>query len=274
MSFPERYHLPGRPTGAAPAVQDAHRQTEFLLGEELTPFERAMNLQLQIVAANAKNRTPQAGALLAFWARVFAYLADACSLVSLGSYVSCPPLLRAACDCVAAQRSLLAGGFDEYEQWLGSGFGQDRERQALSIELGRFRAGSLLAKDEGLGPLYRLLTDLSMPHFGATVVQTAPDSSVQRLGLVFADGAFHLGWAELIAGGLLTLAAAQLETAAGSGVLPVPEALAGEWQQLKPQLQAAAANPRRCRAEAAGDRFLFHNFRRAATGQPRRLLLG
>src|SRR3989304_4755326 len=162
-AFPERYVLPGRPAAAAPVVQDAYRQTLFLLGGDLAVFERAMNLQLQIVGANARLRTPQAAALFAFWSRTFTHLADACALMGLGSYASCPPLLRTACDSIAAQRSLLADGFAEYEQWLPGAISQDREHVALAIDLGRFRAGSVLAQDQRLGSAYRLLTDLCMP---------------------------------------------------------------------------------------------------------------
>jgi len=60
-SLPERYSLPARPTASA-VVQDAHRQTGFLLGQELATFESAMNLQLRIVAENlAENAIRYAG---------------------------------------------------------------------------------------------------------------------------------------------------------------------------------------------------------------------
>src|SRR3990170_1105243 len=132
-AFPERYALPARPTGEQPAVQDAHRQTHFLLPAELALFEQAMNLQLAVIAAGAKRRSPEAAALLGFWSRTFAYLSDACVLLGRASYASCPPLLRAACDCIAAQRSLIADGFEEYHEWLASALGKDREHAASYI---------------------------------------------------------------------------------------------------------------------------------------------
>ena len=276
-AFPERYDLTQRPTAAPAAVQDAHRQTHFLLGTELALFEQAMNLQIDIVAANAKGasaRSPQAAALLGLWSRVFSYLADACTLMSRGSYASCPPLLRTACDCVAAQRSLLTDQFADYLEWLPAALGQDRQHTALAIELGRFRAGSVLAQDERLGTVYRFLTDLSMPHFGATTLQTAPDSNLQNLRLAFADCAFHLGWAELVLGWLLTLAGAQLETSLGAGLFSISDEARATYEHLQEDLRAAAANPRRCHAEELPDgRRLLHNFRRAGSGAPRRLVL-
>ena len=272
-AFPERYVLPGRPAAIAPVVQDAYRQTLFLLGGDLAVFERAMNLQLQIVAANARLRTPQAAAIFAFWSRTFTCLSDTCSLMGLGSYASCPPLLRTACDCIAAQRSLLADGFAEYEQWLPGAISQDREHVALAIDLGRFRAGSVLAQDQRLGSAYRLLTDLCMPHFGSTALQTAPDSNLQRLAIAFADSAFHLGWAELTAGWLLTLAGAQIETVAGSNIFALNGDLRRETEIAGQEIGAAVANPRRCHVKEVAGRFLFHNFRRTASGAPKRVLL-
>jgi len=272
-AFPERYSLPARPSGAPPSVQDSHRQTAFLLESDLSVFERSMNLQLQIVAANARLRTAPGGAVLSLWSRVFSHLSDACTLMFGGSYVSCPPLLRTACDCIAAQRSLIADGFAEYEAWLGQAVCQDREHAAMAFDLGRYRAGSVLAQHERLGALYRLLTDLSMPHFGSTALLTAPDSSLQKLSLAFGDNTFHLGWAELVAGWLLEISAVQLETVVSSGVVPVDRAVSGEASALAREAASALDNPRRCRAEETGGRYLFRNFRRRASGAPRRVLL-
>src|SRR5712692_6157065 len=257
--FPDRYTLPSRPSGVSPTVQDAYRQTQFLLGPDLALFERAMNLQLVILAANAKLRTSQAGAMFAFWSRTFSHLADACTLLSIGSYVSCAPLLRAACDCIAAQRSMITDDFAEYREWFEVAIRQDREHAATAFDLGRFRAGSVLAEDEQLGGVYRLLTDLSMPHFGATALQTAPDSNLQRLALSFADGSFHLGWSELVSGWLLMLADAQIATLVRSGVFDIDETTLRICESLSRETTTALANTSRCYVEEIDGRFLLHN---------------
>ncbi|MDP2675685.1 MAG: hypothetical protein Q8Q00_12410 [Dehalococcoidia bacterium] len=273
-AFPERYVLPGRPTGEQPAVQDAHRQTHFLLPAELALFEQAMNLQLAIVAAGTKKRSAEAAALLGFWSRTFSYLSDACTLLGRASYASSPPLLRAACDCIAAQRSLIADGFAEYHEWLASALGKDREHAASYIELGRFRAGSVLAQDERLGSAYRFLTDLTMPHFGSTLFQAGPESSQQKLALAIGESAFHLGLAELVSGWLLLLAGAQTEAALSGPFVEPTHPLREEAARLRNQIEEALASPRRCRAEELPDgRRLIHNFRRAVSGAPRRVLL-
>jgi len=273
-AFPERYALPGRPAGDPPSVQDAHRQTHFLLPTDLALFEQAMNLQLSIVAAGAKRRSAEAAALLAFWSRVFSCLSDACVLLGRASYVSCPPLLRAACDCIAAQRSLIADGFEEYHEWLASALGKDREQAASYIDLGRFRAGSVLAQDERLGRAYRFFSDLTMPHFGSTLFQVGPESSQQKLALAIGESAFHLGLAELVSGWLLLLAGAQTEAALDGPFLEPAHPLREEAALVRRQTEEALANPRRCRAEELPDgRRLIHNFRRAVSGAPRRVLL-
>jgi hypothetical protein len=272
-AFPERYALPSRPSAAGPAVQDAYRQTQFLLDADLALFERSMNLQVEVVGANKKTRSPSGTAVLSFWSRVYSHLADVCTLLHTGSYASCPPLLRAACDCVAAQRSLAADDYVEYEEWFASAVAQDREHAALAIDLGRFRAGSVLAQDERLGTVYRLLSDLAMPHFGSTVLQTAPETSLQKLALAFGDNAFHLGWAELTAGWLLTLADAQIQTAVESGVIAVPDDARERYEAVAGDIAAALKNPRRCYVESAGDRFVIHNFRRSPSGAPKRVML-
>lgn len=274
FALPERYELPGPPTAASPAVQDAHRQTRFLLSSDLALFERAMDLQLTAVAAVARRRTPETAALVGFRSRTFSYLSDACVLVTRGAYTSCPPLLRASCDCIAAQRSLLEDGFDEYHEWLASALGTEREHAASYIDLGRYRAGSALAQDERLGSAYRLLTDLAMPHFGSTLFQAGPGSSQQRLLLSIGDNAFHLGWAELTTGWLMLLAGCQVETSLGVGEPKKNGQLEDDAARLGKEIEEALASPSRCRAEELPDgRRLIHNFKRAPSGTPKRVLL-
>ena len=270
FTFPPRYEVPLGASEAAP------REVRFLLGDDLALFERAMNLELRIVADSraGRFRTHALAALLGLWSRSFAYRADACSLVVRGGYQSCVLLLRAACDCIGAERGLHAGGLDEFTAWLGA-IGQSREHAALDIGLGRYRAGSMLAADDRLAAVYRAVTDLSMPHFGSTLLQTAPESDLQKIGIAFADSSFHLGWAQLIIGWLLDLTRAQLETAAAAeDVLAVSGETKAELTNLSSEIEKALGKPDRCRVEELeGGRYLFHNFRRQASGAPRRLLL-
>jgi len=272
--LPEHYSLPQRPQGASPAVLDAHRQTQFLLAADLTLFERAMNLQLRIVAASQKNRTVKMAALLSLWSRVFAYLADASLLVHRGSYISCPPLVRTACDAIAAQRSLLSDAMDEYLQWAAT-IRHNRRYAALEIPLGRFRAGPILAKDQRLGDIYRLVTDLSLPHFGSTTLLVAPETNLQKMPIAFADNAFHLGWAELALGWLLALGYAQLTIALDDNQsFVITDEAKAEYEKLGQEIDTALQDARRCQVEELeGSRYLLHNFRRRSGAAPKKVLL-
>ena len=270
FTFPPQYELPLGPSAGAP------REVRFLLGEDLALFEKGMNLEVRIVAASraARYRTHALAALMGLWSRSFAYRADACSLALRGAYASSIPLLRAACDCIGAQRGLASGGMDEFTAWLAA-MAQSREHSALDIGLGRYRAGSVLAADDRLGALYRALTELSMTHFGSTLLQVAPESDLQKISITFADSSFHLGWAQLVAGWLLVLVQAQLETAlAAEDVFGAPPEAKDELAGLFSGIENALGKPDRCRMEELGEgRYLLHNFRRQPGAAPRRLLL-
>jgi hypothetical protein len=270
FTFPQRYELPLGPSEGAP------REARFLLGEELALFEKGMNLELRIVTDSraGRYRTHALAALLGLWSRSFHYRADACSLMLRGRCVSCIPLLRAACDCIGAQRGLVSGEMDKFTAWLAD-MTQSREHAALDIGLGRYRSGSELAGDDRLAALYRALSDLSMTHFGSTLLQVAPESDLQKIGIGFGDSSFHLGWGQLIGGWLLALVGAQLHTAVAAGdVFAVSPEAKEELTGLSAEVEKALAKPDRCWVEDVGDgRYLFHNVRRQPGTAPRRLLL-
>ena len=268
--LPEEYRLPSKVAGGG----DAFRQTSFLLGDELALFERQLNLQLEVLAANRKLRGAQGVALYTLWSRAFSHLADACSLMCGGSYVSCFPLLRVALDTIAVERSLAADGFAEYEEWFAGGISQDRKRAAVAFDIGRSKGASTVIGDERLDVCYRLLMHLSLPHFGTTALLTAPEAGLQRLAPGFDDRAFHLGLAQLASGWLLLLADEQVRAAIGSGVLEVEEELAERIGAVGSEVSGVLQDNRRCYVEDADGRFVLHNFRRAASGQPKRVVLG
>jgi hypothetical protein len=234
-----------------------------------------MNLEIGIVMASrgTRYRTEALAALLGLWSRSFAYRADACSLIVRGGYVSSIPLLRVACDCIGAQRGL-AIDHTEFTQWLET-MGQSPEHGALDVGLGRYRAGSVLAGDDRLGALYRAATDLSMTHFGPTLLQVAPESDSRKLSIAFADSSFHLAWAQVLIGWLLVLIQAQLETALAAGnVFAAPPEAKDDLTDLALQIEEALAKTDRCRLEELADgRYLLRNFRRQPGEAPRRFLL-
>jgi hypothetical protein len=212
--------------------------------------------------------------MFALWSRVYSQLEDACVLALQGSYGSCLPVLRSACDCVAIELALCQDGFGVYIEWFAGAVSQDRDRAALAFDIGRTRAGSIYADDPELGALFRVLTDLSMPHFGTTAFLSGPESSLQKISVAFADRAFHYGWAQLVYGWMLRLAAAQTRALLECGVLETGEEDASAARELLAATTTLLADPARCRVEDAGRGFVFHNFRRTASGQPKRVVLG
>jgi hypothetical protein len=258
---------------APAAVQDAFRQTSFVLGDDLALFERAMSLQLQIVAENAKVRGVNAAAWFTLWSRAFSHLADCCELMTRGSYASCATLLRIALETIAVEKALARDGPGFYEEWFADAVSLDKASAALVVRRGMSKAASVLVEDERLGALYRLLMEVSMPHFGSSLLLAAPDVSLQKAPLAFADGAFHLGWAELVSGWLQMLAGEQIGAVRESGVFELSEALSAEAHEVREAIRKALETGRRCRVEDDGGRWVFHNWRRAASGQPKRLAL-
>lgn len=280
IPFPERYELPDRPEDPAPAVQDAYRQTQSLLGHDLDLFERLMNLQLRIVrdSSPSRYRSHPYAALIGLWSRTFLYTADACTLVTRGAYASCLPLLRAACESVAAQDQLRREEMDQFLGWLAATLKPHKVHKALEVELGSYFAGETLASDERLRSIYRLASDLGRPNFGATLLQVGPESNRQRLALTFGDRAFHLGWAELVLGWLLALAERQLYVAlAAEGTFALSDDARATYGSLAAEVDAALGRADRCRLDEVEEenfkRYLVHNFRRSSGSAPRKVLL-
>ncbi|HZP25852.1 MAG TPA: hypothetical protein VFB90_02275 [Dehalococcoidia bacterium] len=269
VHFPGGYELPPRPVSGPAAIQDAYRQSQFLLGKDLQLLERLLNTQLTLAHQAARSREPASRGVLSLWARVYGYLADGCSLLLQAGYPSCPPLAVAASDCVAAQRRILAQPAP-YADWLAGAVAQDPGHAALAIARS---SGGALALDGELGVVQRLARLLFSPDFGATLLLTGAESGSQRLSLSFAEGTFHLGWAELIAGWLLSLAGEQLSLVLDCQLFAFSDELRAEVSPLLELVNAALASPNRCRADEVGGRFLFHNMRRGPAATPRRLLL-
>jgi hypothetical protein len=280
IPFPESYTLPRLANDAPKAEQDAYRQTQFLLGADLRLFEEGMALQLRIVrdASPSAFRTHPYAALMGLWSRTFLAFGDASLLCLRGSYASCAPLARAACELIAAQHQLHAGEMGEFLAWLADNLRPNEEHRAFEFGLGRYFAGGTLAGDERLRAVYRPASDLGRPNFGATLLLVGPESNNVRLALNFADSAFHYGWAEIVLGWLLSLCERQLAVAVhAKGVFPIHEDVHRAYGDIARRVEQALAKGDRCRIEevAEGDykRYLVSNFRRAPSGAPKKVLL-
>ena len=280
IQSPDKYVLPGRPDGDSAAVADSFRQARFLLGGDLDLFASALNLQLRLVkdAYPSRYRSHALAAIMALWSRAYTSLADGMLLATRGSYAASLPLVRAACELIAAQEALRASEADEHTKWLSQTLLPNETFKAFEFELGRFFAGEVLAADPLLRSIYRPASDLGRPNFGATLLLVGPESNNTRLAIGFADASFHLGWAELVVGWLLALAARQLGVIFDAdGVFPVAPDVRTAYEALQAAITSALAREDRCRVEEVDDggtrRYLVHDFRRSAGGASKKILL-
>jgi hypothetical protein len=276
---PEVYTPPARPPeSAGEQAQDAYRQTRFLLGADLDLLQDLMTLHLGLVKDAYQTRTHAAAAILGLWSRSFTYVSDAALLASRGSYMSVLPLVRTACECIAASEGLRAGEMSMHHEWLANTLTPDERFKAFEFQLGRYFAQEVVISDPVLRAVYRPAADLGRPAFGATLLQTGPESNNVRVAIAFADASFHLGWAEVTFGWLLALATRQLQVVFDAQqIFALSDERRQVYESLRKQVEAALARNDRCRIEEVEDRgdrrYLVHNFRRASGGATKKILL-
>jgi hypothetical protein len=280
-ALPDDYALPGKPDDSAPAAaQDAYRQTQFVLGADLRLFAEGMRQQLGILrdSSHSRFRTHAWAAAIGSWSRAWSAMADACLLVTRGSYASVPNLLRSACELLAAEHQVQHEEMGEYIGWMLAHLAADDQHKAFDVGLGHYFAGSTLAADEGLRLVYRAASDLGRPNFGATLLFVGPESNNLRIALSFADPSFHVALAELELGWLLRLCERALAVAVH---MPDVFAIGGEthaaYADYVRRVDEALARAGRARVEEIEQdgfrRWLLHNFRRQPSGAPKKLLL-
>jgi hypothetical protein len=136
----------------------------------------------------------------------------------------------------------------------------------------------VVINDPVLRGVYRPAADLGRPAFGATLLQTGPESNNVRVAIAFADASFHLGWAEVTFGWLLALATRQLQVVFDAQqIFALSDERRQVYESLRKQVEAALARNDRCRIEEVEDRgdrrYLVHNFRRASGGATKKILL-
>ena len=282
IAFPEQYVLPSKPgESSGTAVQDAFRQTQFVLGADLRLFAEGMNLQLGVLrdSSHSRYRTHAYAAVLSTWSRAYSTLADACLLVTRGSYATVPNLVRSAGELIAAEYQIEREEMGEYVGWLLAHLKPDEQHKAVDVGLGHFFAGTTLAADEHLRLIYRAASDLGRPNFGPTLLQTGPESNNVRLAYSFDDASFHVGWAEIELGWLLRLCERQLTVATHMrDVLNITPETHSAVADYAARVQQSLSSASRARIEEVDDgighkRWLFANFRRQPSGAPKKYLL-
>ena len=268
-----------RPPSGSAGSQDAHRQTTFVLAEQTDLVLAGLELESAIAegASGGKTRNQLVASSLAFWSRSWLARLDALHAIEWGNYVAAMALIRSAADFHAACLAMLAGGVEEWNEWLAEpGIALAPAHHALEFQLHAFRSAEGLMGTPELGAVYRIATDLSLPHFGATILAVASESDPSRVAVTFGDRDFHLGWAELGTGLLQRLGAVALAAAVANArafAFDDPSAAS----MLESRLRTAAVDSRRCRAEHVEidgtPRLIIHDWRRHPGGSAQRILL-
>lgn len=269
----------GKPSLDAEGSADAYRQTTFVLGVAVELLLQGLNLEGAIAQASSdgKHRTQAMASALGLWSRSWLSRLEALHALEWGNYAASVALIRAATDYAAAEVYLLRQDASEWKEWLAQGgIGLAPEQHATEYRLHAFRAAEVLAAHDVLGPIYRAAMDLSMPHFGATLLLAGSDSDPSRVLMTFGDRDFHLGLAELSLGWLLMLSVAELEAAMEhDGVFAIPDR--GVVEAFVSEARKVAANPDWCHIEeteiAFEKRYLVQNWRRKPGAAPKRVLL-
>jgi len=280
MRVPASWALAGKPPELPGDADDAWRQTGFQLGEDLRLLAAGLDLQVRIAGTGytARARTMRMAAQASLWSRALVTASDAAHLTRTGSYQSAAGLVRQATELVAAQAGL-ESDYEAFKRWAHEAYGRHAEARAEEVGVGHYFAGEVIARDEELRRVYRASSDLARPNFGPTALFTANEATHQRYPLIFADRAFHFGWAQLLLGWLLRLDAKQLHLALHAAALfPASDELHAEAVEHVRRVEAQLADDGRCHIEDWTDdegrrRHLLVAFRRQSSDAPRRLLL-
>ncbi len=280
MRVRDGWRLPGKPADLDADAEDAWRQTGFTCGADLRLIEQNLALQARLAATGytptARNMTMAGFASL--WSRALLSTSDTVALTRRGAYQGAFSLLRQAIEFVGAQMAL-GGELDEWRRWTHEAYGRHADTRSIEMGLGHFFGGEAIANDPHLKLIYRACSDLARPNFGPTVLFVANEASHERYPLVFADQAFHIGWAELTLGWTLRAGITQLHTALHlDRHFPASAELRDEIVTHVRDAEAHLDEGARCRAEEWQDeagrrRLLITEFRRQQADAPQRVLL-
>jgi hypothetical protein len=250
-----------------------------VLGEDLEAALAGLNLEGEVAAASAgaKFRTQKTASALGLWSRSWLSRLEALHAVQWGNYQSAIVLVRAAADSCAGMLYLLETGAREWQEWLDDdGIAIAAEQHATQFRLHAFRAAEVLAAHETLGRIYRVSMDLSLSHFGSTLLIAGSGSAPDHVEMSFGDRDFHVALAQLCTGWLLELSGAHLEAA---DRFPDSFGSLGDERTAlwRTSAEVLLSSPQRCRIESIEigpeARYLISNWRREPRSAAKRILL-
>lgn len=267
-----------RPPAGSPSA-DAYRQTSFVLGDDIALVLEGLSIEGAVAnaSAGAKYRSQRMAAALGLWSRAWLCRLQALHAAQWGNYAAAMPLVRAAADLQSAMLATLETGGAEWEDWLESGgVGLAPDVHATELRLHRFRSGETLAAHPVLGPVYGAASDLSLAHFGATVLIAGQGTDASRVVMSFGERDFHAGLAEVVLGWLLQLSTAVVaDLPSRTDTFAVADAEALAAFARKAEARTGARD--RCRIERVEregqSRYLLHNWRARPGDAPKKVLL-
>ena len=206
-----------KPPPDAGGSADAFRQSNFVLGSDIDLVLEGLNAEGSAAEASsgAKFRTQAMASAIGLWSRSWLVRLQALHAIQWGNYAAATPLIRSSADFAAAMLYLLRTGASEWQEWLDAdGIAIAPTEHATQFRLHAFRAAEILAAHDILGPVYRVATDLALPHFGATLLVAGSDSAPDHVSMTFGDRDFHFGLAEIHLGLLFRLGVAHAQAVA------------------------------------------------------------
>lgn len=268
-----------KPPAEATGSADAYRQTGFVLGEDVEAILRGMNLEGEAAqrAAEPKRRTQKMVSALGLWSRSWLTRLEALHALQWGNYAAAVTLVRAAADYQASMLYLLRTNAQEWDEWLADeGIAIAAEEHATEFRMHAFRAAEVLAAHEVLGRVYRMSTDLSLSHFGSTMLFAGAGSAPDHVEMTFGDRDFHFGLAQVMTAWLLELGVALTDALSEHEAVFGPDD-GGALQRWRDGAAKLAGNADRCAVTAIerdGERrYVIVNWRREPRSAPKRLLL-
>lgn len=275
----EQWQLPGKPSDLPADAADAWRQTNFNFAEEIKLLENGFNLEARFSATayTLSARNMDMAGFTTLWARSFLTCSDITSLIRRGGYQSTMPLIRQAVELIGAQEGL-TNEIDIWRSWTHEAFNQESESRAIEQKVGHYFSGESIASDPDLKIIYKAASDFGRPNFGPSALFVANGANRVRYPLVFADQAFHIGWAELIFGWLMILNRKQLHLSMHlPNFFPIDKEFKQRIIQHIESINEYLSNDQRCKIEEYEDktgrpRLIMVNFRRQMSDQRSRLL--
>ncbi|MCH2657618.1 MAG: hypothetical protein MKZ81_01260 [Dehalococcoidia bacterium] len=275
----EQWKLPGKPADLSTVAADSWRQTNFNFAEEIKLIENGLNLEARFSASaytlSARNMDMAGFATL--WSRSFLTCSDITTLIRRGGYQSAMPLIRQAVELIGAQWGLTSE-IDTWRRWTHEAFNQESDSRAIEQKVGHYFSGESIASDPNLRIIYKAASDFGRPNFGPSALFVANGANRVRYPLIFADQAFHIGWAELIFSWLMMLNRKQLHLSMRiPNFFPIDAKNKHQIIEHIQLIEEYLSDDQKCRIEEYEDkagrpRHLMINFRRQLSDQRARLL--